>query len=52
MNATLQTMLHTWENGGLVMAAMALLALVTYAVAANLLMYLFHRGLPRMTDAD
>jgi biopolymer transport protein ExbB len=52
MNAAIQQMLHTWTNGGWVMAALALLALVTYTAAAQLLMMLYHRGLTRTTDAD
>lgn len=50
MNAILQSMLHTWQNGGLVMAALATVALITYCTASHLLMYLYHRGLTRMTD--
>lgn len=50
MNTTLQMMLHTWQNGGWVMAALAGVAVITYATAAHLLMYLYHRGLTRMTD--
>ena len=52
MNPTIQTMLHTWENGGWVMAALATVALITYATAAHLLMYLYHRGLTKFSDAD
>jgi biopolymer transport protein ExbB len=51
MNAILQQMLHTWENGGWVMAALASVALITYATAAHLLIYLYHRGITKMTDA-
>lgn len=51
MNAALQQMLHTWENGGWVMAALAGVALVTYTSAASLLVQLYHRGLTRITDA-
>lgn len=52
MNATIEQMLHTWSNGGWVMAALALLALVTYATAAHLLLHLYQRGLTRVTDAN
>ncbi len=52
MNPTIQTMLHTWENGGWVMAALALVALITYATAAQLLMYLYHRGLTKFSDVN
>lgn len=51
MNATLQQMLHTWENGGWVMAALALVAAIAYGMAAHLLITLYHRGLTRMSDA-
>ena len=51
MNATLQQMLHTWENGGWVMAALALVAATSYGMAAHLLISLYHRGLTRMSDA-
>jgi biopolymer transport protein ExbB len=51
-NAALEQMLHTWKNGGWVMAALAILALITYATAARLLLFLHHRGLTRATDAD
>ena len=52
MNAILQQMLHTWTNGGWVMAAMALLALVMYTTASHLLCFLYRRGLSTATDAD
>ena len=45
-------MLHTWTNGGWVMAALALLALVTYSTSIHLLLLLYHRGLTKVTDAD
>lgn len=50
MNAAFAQMIHTWSNGGLVMAALALVALVAYATAIHLLLMLYHRGLPRVTD--
>lgn len=52
MNAAIEQMLHTWTNGGWVMAALALVALITYATAAQLLIFLYHRGLTKVTDAD
>jgi len=52
MNDMFQEMLHTWATGGWVMGALALVALITYAAAARLLLQLHHRGLTRMTDAD
>lgn len=51
MNAILEQMWHTWSTGGPVMAAMALLALISYATAAHLLMYLYHHGLTKRGDA-
>jgi biopolymer transport protein ExbB len=52
MHDALQQMLHTWTNGGWVMAALASVALITYATAARLLIFLHHRGLTKVTDAD
>ena len=52
MNAALEQLLHTWKNGGWVMAALALLALVTYTTAARLLVFLYHRGLTKVSDPD
>lgn len=52
MNSIFQQMLHTWESGGWVMIALALVALVLYATAAHLLLYLYQRGLTRISDAD
>ncbi|HXJ56714.1 MAG TPA: MotA/TolQ/ExbB proton channel family protein [Verrucomicrobiae bacterium] len=51
-DAALQQMLHTWENGGWVMAALVCVAMVTYGTAARLLMFLHCRGLTKATDAD
>lgn len=51
MNELLQTMWHTWETGGPVMAAMALLGFFMYATAAHLLFNLYHRGLTKMSDS-
>jgi biopolymer transport protein ExbB len=51
-NAAIEQMLHTWKNGGWVMAALVLLALITYGCAVRLLLFLHHRGLTRATDAD
>lgn len=50
MNELLHEMWHTWSNGGLVMAAMVLLAVAIYATAAQLLMALFYRGLTKASD--
>jgi biopolymer transport protein ExbB len=52
MNQLFSQMLHTWENGGWVMAALALLAIISYVTAANLLIYLYHRGLTKVSDRD
>ena len=52
MNKILLEMTQTWATGGWVMAAMALLALVMYGTAAHLLIYLYHRGLTKVTDPD
>ncbi len=50
MNALLHEMWHTWSNGGLVMGAMALLAIVLYASGFRLLRMLHYRGLTRASD--
>src|SRR5436190_2886496 len=50
MNPILQQMLHTWSNGGWVMGALFVVALIMYGTAAHLLMFLYHRGLTKMTD--
>src|SRR5262245_30451036 len=52
MNSFVQQMMHTWQNGGWVMAALATVAVITYVTAAHLLTYLYHRGLTKMTDAN
>src|SRR5438045_3918845 len=50
MNHALETMLHTWSNGGWVMAALATLAAIMYGAATNLMIFLYHRGLTKVTD--
>ena len=52
MNDIVHQMLHTWETGGLVMLALALVGIISYASAAHLLIRLYHRGLTRFTDDD
>lgn len=52
MNAILNEMWHTWSNGGWVLAALALLALASYATALRLLVYLHQRGWKKVSDAD
>jgi biopolymer transport protein ExbB len=51
MNSLFHEMWHTWASGGLVMAAMALLAVVMYSIAGQLLMKLRYRGLTKASDA-
>src|SRR5688572_15465088 len=51
MNEILQTMWHTWTEGGWVMAAMLVLALVMYVSAVHLMMTAYRRGLTKATDA-
>lgn len=43
-------MWHTWSSGGWVMAAMAILAVVMYASAIQLLMALYYRGIAKASD--
>ena len=50
MNDIFHQMWQTWSTGGPVMAAMALLAIISYATAVHLLTFLYHRGLTRMSD--
>lgn len=51
LDAYLEPMIRTWTNGGWVMAALAVLALVMYAMMTRLLLLLHHRGLTRANDA-
>jgi biopolymer transport protein ExbB len=50
MNPILQQMLHTWSNGGWVMAALAAVAFITYATAIRLFVFIHHPGLARASD--
>lgn len=50
MNDLLQHMWHAWAEGGVVMGAMALVAVVTYACAITLLNHLQYRGLTKASD--
>jgi len=52
MNALVEQALHTWKNGGWVMAALFTVALITYSVAVRLLLSLHYRGLTKVTDTD
>jgi len=44
-------MWHTWAEGGVVMVAMALLAVITYAAAFSLLRAVKYRGITKASDA-
>jgi biopolymer transport protein ExbB len=50
MHPIFEQMLHTWTNGGWVLPALALLALITYATVAQLLVALHYPGLRKATD--
>ncbi len=52
MNSTLHTILETWANGGWVMAALSIVALVAYTMAIQLMISLYYRGLTRVSDSD
>jgi biopolymer transport protein ExbB len=52
MNDLFQQMLHTWSTGGWVMAALMVVAVVSYGSAAHLLVSLYRRGLTKVSDAD
>lgn len=52
MQTAWDQIVYTWTNGGWVMAALALVAFVTYLSAATLLVALHHRGLTKVTDAS
>lgn len=52
LEAALKQMLHTWTNGGWVMGALAILAVIAYATAINLLFLTYHRGIKKITDED
>ena len=51
MNNAIDQIIHTWTNGGWVMAALALVAFISYASAASLLISLYQKGLTKSTDA-
>jgi len=52
MQDAIQQILHTWTNGGWVMAALATVALVAYGTCAHLLLSLYYRGLKQAADSD
>jgi biopolymer transport protein ExbB len=50
MNNMFHEMWHTWSEGGMVMIAMAVLAVVMYATAINLLRTLKFKGITKASD--
>lgn len=52
MNPILQKMVHTWAEGGWVMIALVFVALISYATALHLLIYLRQPGLTKVTDSE
>jgi biopolymer transport protein ExbB len=52
MNALFEQMLHTWTSGGWVMAALVMVALITYSSGVHLLLSLRQRGMKQATDQD
>jgi biopolymer transport protein ExbB len=50
MNTILHDMWRTWSEGGMVMIAMAVLAIVMYATAINLLRTLKYKGITKASD--
>jgi biopolymer transport protein ExbB len=50
MTEIFQQMWHSWAQGGMVMLAMALLAVIMYTCAVNLLTNLHYRGLTNAAD--
>lgn len=50
MNDLIQHMWHAWAEGGVVMVAMAVVAVITYACAITLLNHLQYRGLTKASD--
>ena len=50
MNNLFHEMWHTWSEGGVVMIAMALLGVVMYATAFNLLRTLKYKGITKASD--
>jgi len=47
-----QMMVHTWETGGWVMIALAVLGILIYATATHVLISLRYRGIQKATDDD
>jgi len=50
MNKLFHEMWHTWSEGGMVMVAMVVLAIIMYATAINLLRTLKYKGITKATD--
>jgi biopolymer transport protein ExbB len=50
MQDIIPQILHVYATGGWVMAALAVVALVSYVTAAQLMSCLYHRGLTKVTD--
>jgi biopolymer transport protein ExbB len=51
MNDFANQLIHAWASGGWVMGPLAVVAVISYASAAHLLIDLYHRRLTRITDA-
>ncbi len=52
LDAMFKQMVVTWTHGGWVMGALAILAIIAYATAINLLFLTYHRGIKKITDED
>jgi biopolymer transport protein ExbB len=52
MNDPIQQILHAWETGGPVLIPLALVAFVSYATAASLMLKLYYRGVTKASDSD
>jgi biopolymer transport protein ExbB len=52
MKAVLVQITETWSSGGWVMGALAVVALITYASAAALLISAYYKGLTKVSDSD
>lgn len=52
MEGKIEQIVHTWQNGGWVMPALAIVAIIAYSTAAHLLILLYHRGLTSVADSE
>lgn len=52
LSQAIQMMVHTWETGGWVMIALAVLGVLIYATATHVLISLRYRGIQKATDDD